>query len=153
PELGTFVLTLVQPNESTVEVRFRRTPTERRERDTPAAREVREERHVDTVHLEDAHELPEALVAILTQAVSRGASDVHASPHGASLVRINGELQLFENVAPVDATALLDGEAAQQRLREGRSVDRAFTVPGVGRVRVNVYATDEGLCAAVRILR
>jgi pilus retraction protein PilT len=26
-------------------------------------------------------------------------------------------------------------------------------VPGVGRIRVNVYASDEGLCAAVRILR
>jgi len=31
--------------------------------------------------------------------------------------------------------------------------DRAFDVPGVGRIRVNVYASDEGICAAVRILR
>ena len=47
----------------------------------------------------------------------------------------------------------LDGSAQLSAYANGRSVDRALDLPGIGRLRVNVYASDEGLCAAVRILR
>ncbi|MBI1816068.1 MAG: PilT/PilU family type 4a pilus ATPase [Deltaproteobacteria bacterium] len=90
---------------------------------------------------------------MLTRAASQGASDIHLSPQRAPIVRINGELRVFDDTAGFDATALLAGPAQLERVRDRGSVDRAFDLPGVGRVRVNVYASEEGLCAAVRILR
>jgi len=97
--------------------------------------------------------LPAAVVAVLTRAVALGASDIHLSPLRAPIVRINGALQVLEGAPGFDAAALFGGEGRLQRVRAGASVDRAFDVPTVGRVRVNVYASHEGWCAAMRILR
>jgi twitching motility protein PilT len=94
-----------------------------------------------------------ALLEILTRAVARGASDIHLSPRGVPIVRINGALQAFEGAPGFDAAALLGEPTALDEVRGGSSVDRAFDVPAVGRVRVNVYASEAGLCAALRILR
>jgi twitching motility protein PilT len=153
-ELGTFALMLAQQDESTLEVRFRREPSGMRERDEPAKRDLHKDVGVGAgADVEETTRLPAALVAVLARAVAHGASDIHLSPRGAPIVRINGTLQTFDGVPVVDAAALLDSKAGLEQVRAGRSVDRAFSVPGVGRVRVNVYATDEGLCAAVRILR
>ncbi|HUI26475.1 MAG TPA: PilT/PilU family type 4a pilus ATPase [Candidatus Kryptonia bacterium] len=151
-ELGRFVVTLVQPSDSTLEVRFCR------DGDAPrgdsASRDRRAEvRNDKPSSVEVAHTLPPALVDVLKRAVSLGASDVHLSPRGAPIVRINGALQPFEGDVGFDATALLGGPEQLEHVRAGRSVDRAFDVPAVGRVRMNVYATEDGLCAAVRILR
>jgi twitching motility protein PilT len=68
-------------------------------------------------------------------------------------VRINTELRVLDGEPDFDAATLLDSHARVEQIAAGVSVDRAVEVPGVGRVRVNVYASDEGLCAAVRILR
>ncbi|MGH7790328.1 MAG: type IV pilus twitching motility protein PilT, partial [Candidatus Binatia bacterium] len=97
--------------------------------------------------------LPDTLVALLARAVERNASDIHLSPHRAPVVRINGALEALADEPGVDATALLAGQGQLDQVRRGGSVDRALDVDGVGRVRVNVYASDEGLCAAVRFLR
>jgi twitching motility protein PilT len=69
------------------------------------------------------------------------------------VVRVNGTLEALDDAAGFDAAVLLGGQPQLEQLRGGGSVDRGFDVPAVGRVRVNVYASDEGLCAAVRILR
>jgi twitching motility protein PilT len=153
-ELGTFVLMLAQQDESTLEVRFRRDGSQH-ERDELAGRERREEVHIGpTVSNGDGSEkLPGALLDILRRAVAQGASDVHLSPQGAPIVRINGALQVFEGAPGFDAATLLGGPERLDHVRAGGSVDRALDVPAVGRVRVNVYASEEGLCAAMRILR
>jgi twitching motility protein PilT len=154
-ELGKFVLLLVQADESTLEVRFRRDGDEGRERAESASPDRRGEALVGATGLgvEESAELPPALVTVLQRAVAQGASDVHLSPLRAPIVRVNGALQVFEGAEGFDAAALLGGPERLKHLRAGGSVDRAFEVPAVGRVRVNVYATEEGLCAAVRILR
>ncbi len=154
-ELGTFALLLVQPDESTLKVRFRREGNEMRPRDEPAGSDRRGDVRAGATAsgIEEAGKLPAALVAVLTRAVSQGASDIHLSSQGAPIVRINGTLQVFDGTPGFDATALVGGQERLEHVRAGGSVDRAFDVPGMGRVRVNVYATEEGLCAAVRILR
>ncbi len=164
-ELGNFVLMLVQPDESTLEVRFRRDGNEIREPDEAARSDRRgdgligatargiEETSAGSLWRAGSGALPAALVALLARAVSQGASDIHLSPQGAPIVRINGALQTFEGAPGFDATALLGGQEQLEHVQAGGSVDRAFDVPALGRVRVNVYATEEGLCAAVRILR
>jgi twitching motility protein PilT len=150
PELGEFAVMLVEQDESALEVTFRRQGNGVRDRDESTGREPRG----DALHDATASgELPAAVVAVLTRAVALGASDIHLSPMRAPIVRINGALQVLEGAPGFDAAALLGGEERLQRLRASASLDRAFDVPAVGRVRVNVYASDEGWCAAMRILR
>jgi len=139
-ELGPFALTLAQPDGAGLEVTFRRgeaaatAPPPPTVADEPAAA--------------SASELPAALAALLVRAHALGASDVHLSPRRPPIARVNGALTVLEDAAGGDATSLLGGRAL-----DGASVDRALDVPGVGRIRVNVYASHEGVCAAIRILR
>jgi twitching motility protein PilT len=185
PELGKFVVTLVQRDESALEATFHREGNEVHQPDQQASRELPGNALHDAtasrvdgtsagslwsagtsagslhppqgsggrVWSAETGKLPAALVAVLTRAAALGASDIHLSPQRAPIVRINGALQVLEGPPGFDAPALVGGEERLQRLRAGGSVDCAFDVPTVGRVRVNVYASDEGWCAAMRILR
>jgi twitching motility protein PilT len=169
PELGKFVVMLAQQGESALQVTFRRDGNEAREHDESASCAPRGDVLADPTAsgLDDTStgtsagglrsvetdKLPVALVAVLTRATALGASDIHLSPQRPPIVRINGALQLLEGAPGFDAAALLGGAERLQRAHAGGSVDRAFDVPSVGRVRVNVYASDEGWCAAMRILR
>jgi twitching motility protein PilT len=154
-ELGTFAVRLVQSDQSGLEVCFRREATGLREHDDSAIAAP----YGDTVgdaglHSVDAgNTLPALLSALLVRAASLGASDIHLSPQRPPIVRINGALETLDGEPGFDAAPLLAGRGRLERLRAGVSVDRAFDVPAVGRVRVNVYASEEGLCAAMRILR
>ena len=154
-ELGKFILMLVQQDDSTLEVRFRRDGSGMRERDEAARRERPAEVHIGPTvsNVEESGKLPAALLEMLKRAAAQGASDIHLSPQGAPIARINGTLQVFEGAPGFDAAALLGAPERLDRVRAGGSVDRAFDVPAVGRVRVNVYASEEGVCAAMRILR
>ena len=147
-ELGQFDLLLAQADESRIEVRLRRRHVARGNR--------RVEYPVSATaggNEEASGTLPAPFVAALSRAAARGASDIHLSTSRPPIVRINGALQTFEGAPGFDAAALVGGTEGLQRLHDRGSVDRAFDVPGVGRVRVNVYSTDGGLCTAVRILR
>ncbi|MGD0946294.1 MAG: PilT/PilU family type 4a pilus ATPase [Candidatus Binatia bacterium] len=176
PELGDFALMLVEQDESALEVTFRRQGNGVRGHDESVGCEPRGDALHDatasgvdetsagpvrrrlraasgSLWSAETDKLSAAVVAVLTRAVALGASDIHLSPLRAPIVRINGALQVLEGEPGFDAAALLGGEERLQRLRAGGSVDRAFDVPTVGRVRVNVYASHEGWCAAMRILR
>jgi twitching motility protein PilT len=133
-EMGTFALTLAQPDEATLEVSFREIASAAS--DKPAT-------------------LPVELERLLQRAAARGASDLHLSPHQAPIVRINGSLGSLgpDETTGFDATRSLTDAERHEGLPARGSVDRAFEVPNVGRVRVNVYASDGGVCAAVRVLR
>src|SRR5574337_742380 len=138
-ELGRFALMLVQRDDATLEVRFRRDGHEARA-DDDAARSAQRGHAVagaTTNGAEEAGEaatFPAAFVAVLTRAAAHGATDIHLSPQRPPIVRINGALQVFEGVPGFDATALVGGQDRLERLRAGGSVDRAFEVPGAGRV-------------------
>lgn len=100
-----------------------------------------------------ADELPlaEALRPILTRAVAQGASDLHLTEKAAPVLRVDGELRTL-NAAPVDPRVFLLDEAQRDRIRSGGSLDLGVELDGVGRFRVSMYSTSEGLAAAVRIL-
>jgi len=176
PELGKFVLMLVQQDESALQVSFRREGNGVREHDESAGCEPRGDALHDatasgvddtsagpvrqrlraaggSLWRAETAKLPAALVTVVRQAVALGASDIHLSPQRPPIVRINGALQVLEGAPGFDAAALLGAQERLQRVRAGGSLDRAFDIPTVGRVRVNVYASDEGRCAAMRILR
>jgi twitching motility protein PilT len=152
-ELGTFAVELVQPDASELEVRFRREGGGPRAQDESVSGDPCGDGVIGraTSGDEDTGKAPAELIALLARSVSRGVSDIHLSARRAPIVRVNGTLVALEGEPGFDAAALL-GPAGPERVRAGGSLDRAFDVPGVGRVRVNVYASDDGLCAAVRIL-
>jgi twitching motility protein PilT len=150
-ELGKFDVTLAQRDGSDLEVCFRR----RREGIGNPDRSTSGKGSAgDSVRSAgETGALPAALAALLARAVSRGASDLHLSPQGPTIARINGRLEVFEGGSGFDVAALLGGRDRLEEVRAGGSVDRALDVPALGRVRINVYATTAGLCAAVRILK
>ena len=155
-ELGTFAVRLSRLDDSRLEVAFRRDGVRPRPPDPPATNAPRARAEIDAASAEsglETDQLPPSLITLLARAVSAGASDLHLSPQQAPIVRINGTLRVLEGEPSFDTAALLDSRPRLQRITDGVSVDRAVDVPGVGRVRVNVYASAEGLCAAVRILR
>jgi twitching motility protein PilT len=154
-DLGTFAVRLVQADASGLEVSFRREDDAHSGADHVAAERSRDTAVADAPSstAPQPSSLPEALIALLARVAPRGASDIHLSPQRAPIVRTNGALETLDGEPGFDAATLLAGSAQLEQARGGASVDRAFDVPAVGRIRVNVYASEEGLCAAVRILR
>ncbi len=151
-DLGRFALRLAHADDSSIEVRFLRQKDALASNDASCG-EAAGPRPAAPASLAESEALPAPLADLLKQALSRGASDLHLSPHRAPIIRANGALEIMAELPGFDATGLIGSEERRQRLRAGGSVDRAFDVAGVGRVRVNVYSSEEGLCAAVRILR
>jgi twitching motility protein PilT len=110
----------------------------------------------DHTHLPQASEgTIGSLIALLRQGVERGASDVHV--HAGSPLR----LRLHGRFEPIDAQAI-EAEAAERMLRsaftpeqaksfdERGEIDFAWTVPELGRFRVNVYRQLRGVDGVFR---
>jgi twitching motility protein PilT len=95
----------------------------------------------------------QALAALLTEAARFRASDLHLADGEAPRARVDGRLRLLEQRASTDVVTLLGlGLDDRARLERNGSVDIGTDVPGVGRVRVHVYAAFNGVAAAIRLL-
>jgi twitching motility protein PilT len=103
--------------------------------------------------------LPSAarLEALLTRAVRMKASDLHL--HSGSPVRLrrNGELEAEESVslAPAEVEAVLLGAMTKEqraRFEASGEIDFAYTLPGVGRFRANVYRQQRGTDGVFRVI-
>src|SRR5262245_40859860 len=102
-----------------------------------------------------------ALVAridtILRQVQEQGASDLHFTTGAPPMVRINGEIipmPYQEITAEVSELLLLElmDEDLSERFAEYKDVDFSYEIPGVVRVRCNIYEHSRGLAGAFRIL-
>ncbi len=98
------------------------------------------------------------LEELLQLAVLHGASDVHLKVNGHPVLRIHGRL-LPQTTLPLVTWEVLDdivreviGPARQAFLQEGREVDRAYTVPGLGRFRANVFLSKAEVRAILRVV-
>src|SRR5262249_53758582 len=94
------------------------------------------------------------LQRILARAVELRASDVHLHSGAPIQVRINGKLMPLDGEGgsqPVEKI-LLDALTAEQRkhLEEHLDVDFAYSLPGLGRFRVNVFRQQRGLDGVFR---
>ena len=95
------------------------------------------------------------LSALLARAAALRASDVHLQDGEPPVMRIDGRLRPAPEAAPIDLVRLLGpsiASEAKRRMATGASADLAVAIDGVGRVRVNVFQTSEGLSAAIRLL-
>src|SRR5215471_4383881 len=95
--------------------------------------------------------------AILKLVKQQGASDLHLTTGSPPMVRINGEIvpvpyeQLTAEVIRVLLFELMDADLRARFERE-RDVDFSYEVPGVLRLRCNIYEQSRGMAGAFRLL-
>jgi twitching motility protein PilT len=99
------------------------------------------------------------LDAILRSATEAKASDIHFSADMPPLQRLDGDLMPVAGYpAPIHAAVLLDellttmSPSHREDYRATGEVDLSYTVPGVGRFRVNVYRQLGQVAAAFRLI-
>ncbi len=82
---------------------------------------------------------------LLTIAVERGASDLHLKVGSKPMLRLAGDLVAVADagvLAPQEilaASAAIMSEAQRQKFEEVHELDLAYSVPGLGRFRCNVF--------------
>ncbi|MBI4278394.1 MAG: type IV pilus twitching motility protein PilT [Armatimonadetes bacterium] len=94
---------------------------------------------------------------ILGRAVRAGASDLHLTVGLPPMIRVRGSLRPlpYRRLMPEDTADLADQlmiPAHRQIFQARRQVDLPFSVPGLGRFRVNVYRQRGSAAIAVRAL-
>ena len=96
---------------------------------------------------------PASIAALLQQAVSRGASDVHLRSGDPAVFRVDGRLQALPAGSAVDLDELVAWLSPVSRavLDRGQSVDVSLELDGVGRFRLNLYRASGRLAAAIRV--
>jgi twitching motility protein PilT len=98
-----------------------------------------------------------SLEQILTDAVSLSASDVHLHSDAPLKLRSNGAF-ISGGEAPLRAVALeamllpILTEEQRRLFDEAGELDFAYTLPGVGRFRVNLYRQQRGLDGVFRLI-
>jgi twitching motility protein PilT len=95
------------------------------------------------------------LLALLRQGIERGASDVHVHAGSPLRLRLHGRFEAAGDaaIAPDAAERMLRSAftpAQAQRFDERGELDFAWTVPGLGRFRVNVYRQLRGVDGVFR---
>ena len=94
---------------------------------------------------------------LLLQAKSMGASDLHLTPEGMPMVRVDGSLQPLQNEIisreklEQALLALLPEQEKRQLLQTGE-IDTAFSDRLQERCRLNIYRLGNGYAAAIRLL-
>lgn len=91
------------------------------------------------------------LLSWIHKAQQLGASDLHLTEGEPPVLRVAGRLQSLEG--SVSGLRTLLNERQWARVTAGRAVDLAFNAEHDCRARVNVFAAEQGLCAAIRLLR
>ena len=86
-----------------------------------------------------------------------GASDLHVTTGAPPMVRVHGEIQLIpyeELTREVNELLLFEimDSATRARYEEVKDVDFSYEVPGVVRVRCNIYEQSKGVAGAFRVL-
>jgi twitching motility protein PilT len=100
---------------------------------------------------------PPSLARILERAVREGSSDIHFHSGAPLRFRRNGRLADVADIplTPAAIAELLRGaltDEQQSVLTEQGQVDLAYTVPGIGRFRVNIYRQQRGLDGVFRVI-
>ncbi|HEX9294461.1 MAG TPA: PilT/PilU family type 4a pilus ATPase [Polyangiaceae bacterium] len=95
---------------------------------------------------------------LLAKAVAAGASDIHVKVGQPPGARVRGEMVYFrvDKVGPADAEAvarhLVRGASTPCELESVRELDTAYSVPRLGRFRVNVYRQRGSYAAVLRAI-
>jgi len=99
--------------------------------------------------------LTKTLKDFLTEAVERGASDLHVTVHSPPQIRIDGELIRLshDDLQPSEAKRLIYSiltDNQKHRLEEDLEIDFSFGIRSLARFRANVFHQRGSLAAAFR---
>lgn len=94
---------------------------------------------------------------LLGTAKERGASDLHVTVGIPPKIRVNGELEDMDYpcMLPADVEALIKptmSAQVQQAFRERGEMDYAYSIPGLGRYRVNVFRQKGTIAFVMRLV-
>jgi twitching motility protein PilT len=95
---------------------------------------------------------------LLTEGVKRGASDLHLKPGARPILRVHGELVPQEDLTVISkefmetAAKRLLGPTRYAALEEGKEMDLAHLVPGIGRFRVNLFLAKGQIRGVLRAI-
>lgn len=98
------------------------------------------------------------LSSILNVAVKGRASDVHLKAGVPPILRINGNLVPIKNhdrLAPDEvskAAMRIMNEAQKEVFKEKKQVDMAYSVPGLGRFRINIFQQRGAVGIVLRVI-
>ncbi len=98
------------------------------------------------------------LTSILNIAVKGKASDVHLKAGVPPILRINGSLvpvRNHERLAPDEVSKMalrLMNETQKETFKELHQVDMAYSVPGLGRFRVNIFQQRGAVGVVLRVI-
>lgn len=95
--------------------------------------------------------------SLLREAVERGASDLHLTVGLPPVLRLHGDLAPLDLplLLPTDCAAIASqvlNEPQKQTFEAKGEIDLAYSLPGVGRFRVNVYRQRSSTAIALRVL-
>jgi twitching motility protein PilT len=96
------------------------------------------------------------LQQLLAECAKRQASDLHVKAGSKPIVRIHGHLELQDDLPSINqefvrrAIMTLLGEQRYDQLLQGREMDIAYRLPGVGRFRVNAFLCQGDVRAVFR---
>jgi twitching motility protein PilT len=96
---------------------------------------------------------------ILKTAVRNSASDIHLKVGLPPILRVNGKLvplKVPQPLRPEDVTTIcsriLAAEEQRERFERNHEVDCSYSVPGLGRFRVNVFLQRSTVGIAIRVI-
>ncbi len=94
---------------------------------------------------------------LLEQANHKKASDVHITVGVPPLYRINGKLTEMndERILPADAVAMISplmNEGIREKYEERGEIDFSYSLPQLGRYRVNVFKQRGSMACAIRLV-
>jgi twitching motility protein PilT len=95
---------------------------------------------------------------LLSEVIERKASDLHISAGARPMIRQRGRLVALEDYPVLDSTTTREliyailGNDQRQRLETDWQIDFAYSVPGLGRFRVNAYFQRSAIGAAFRLI-
>ncbi|MEW6321426.1 MAG: type IV pilus twitching motility protein PilT [Acidobacteriota bacterium] len=95
---------------------------------------------------------------LLKAAVERGASDLHLKVGSYPMARIHGHLrsvseeQRLDHEDLVEMAAAIMSTAQRQKFKDAQEVDLAYSVPGLGRFRCNVFQQRGTIGIVLRVI-
>ena len=98
------------------------------------------------------------LPELLARAAERGGSDLHLTPHAPPHLRIDGDLRRQEDLEPLTEVRVrqlvysLLTVAQRETFEATMELDAGLDVPGVGRVRCNVFRQRGSVAAVYRLI-
>jgi twitching motility protein PilT len=95
---------------------------------------------------------------LLKRAVERGASDLHLKVGSLPMARVHGNLVAIDTDKRLDHEDLVEMAAAimsnthRQKFKDAQEVDLAYSVPGLGRFRCNVFQQRGTIGMVLRVI-